>query len=42
MNALEILTRYKLESKTVLKCKQNRAYPEAKHRHDFPSLKTPL
>jgi hypothetical protein len=29
MNALEILTRYKLEGKTVLKFKGIRAYPEA-------------
>jgi hypothetical protein len=29
MNALEILTRHKLEGEIVLKCKGNRAYPEA-------------
>jgi hypothetical protein len=28
MNALEILTRHKLEGKTVLKYKGNRAYPK--------------
>jgi hypothetical protein len=42
MNGLEILTRHDLESKTMLKCKGNGAYPEAKHQHDFPSLETPL
>jgi hypothetical protein len=31
MNALEILTRHKLESKTMLKRKGNGAYLEAKH-----------
>jgi hypothetical protein len=35
MNALEILTRQKLESKTVLKCKGNEAYLKVKQRHDF-------
>jgi hypothetical protein len=29
MNDLEILTKHKLESKAVLKCKGNEAYPEA-------------
>jgi hypothetical protein len=29
MNVLEIFTRHKLEGKTVLKCKENRTYPEA-------------
>jgi hypothetical protein len=36
MNALEILTKHKLKSKAVLKCKGNGAYLETKHRHDFP------
>ena len=30
MNTLEILTKHKLGGKTVLKCKVNKAYPEAK------------
>jgi hypothetical protein len=29
MNALKILTRHKLQGKIVLKCKGNKAYPEA-------------
>jgi hypothetical protein len=42
MNTSENSTRHKPEGKTVLECKGNSAYLEAKCRHDFPSLETLL
>jgi hypothetical protein len=42
MNTLENSTRHKPEGKIELECKGNKAYPEAKHQHDFPSLETPF
>ena len=41
MKTLEILTRHKLGGKTMLKCKGNSVYPEAKQRHGFLLTKLP-
>ena len=35
------LIKAEIGSKTVLNMKRNRAYPEAQHGHDLPSLETP-
>jgi hypothetical protein len=42
VNTLKNSSRYMLEGKIVLECKKRRIYPEAKQRHDLPSMEFPF